>query len=472
MTRAQHLCVDLDGTLSRVDTLHEQLLRSFTSWSAALGLLRHLTNGRAGIKDYLAHHVPFAPERLPYHEGLLQWLTQEKAGGRRLVLATGANQRIADAVAKHLGIFDEVLASDASTNLKGRTKAQRLAEKFGERNFAYVGNDGSDVWVWRRAASAIPVGATPGVTRAAARATTVERAFPPEGGGIGRALVRALRPRQWLKNGLVFVPIVTSRALGDTGGWIGAFLIFLSFCALASAGYIINDLSDLSADRAHALKRHRPFAAGDLSAATGIALAGLLIVLGAGLAVAAGAVIPAGVYLAGTLLYSAVLKTLSLVDVFTLGGLYTIRVVAGGVASGHRISEWLLAFSGFLFVSLACMKRVAELRAHSTAEDGAKRRPYTDDDLRFLEMLGIGCSVASAVVLALYAKWQTGDITATERLSLLWSVSPVMLFWQMRLWLSTFRGYMLEDPLAYASKDWVTRLAGVLVGVLFLLSGR
>jgi len=279
-----------------------------------------------------------------------------------------------------------------------------------------------------------------------------------------------MRPRQWVKNLLVLTAPLAAGRLFEPAVIKGTALAFVAFCLVSAAVYLVNDVRDVEEDRQHPTKRFRPIAAGELSVALAVAVAFLLGAGGLYLGWAAGALLPAVAYLGGTLLYSAVLKTLSLVDVFALGALYTVRVVAGGEASGHPVSEWLLAFCGFLFVSLACMKRVAELRAHSTDAPDANRRAYANDDARFLEMLGIGSSVASSVVLALYAKLQAPETGSTGRVVLLWSVSPVMLFWQMRLWLSTFRGYMLEDPLAYAANDWVTRLAGLLVVVLFLLS--
>lgn len=171
-----------------------------------------------------------------------------------------------------------------------------------------------------------------------------------------------------------------------------------------------------------------------------------------------------------TVAYSARIKTLPLLDLFTLTSLYTVRVLAGGYASGHHASEWLLVFSGFLFLALAVMKRVAELRARQEDGGSVKRRPYQFDDLRFLEMFGLGASLTSALVLALYA--QAGQLSSpSASIRLLWSVPPLMLFWQARLWLSTFRGYMMEDPLTYAMKDWVTRLTAVVLAAFFIVSG-
>ncbi len=465
------LCVDLDGTLSRVDTLHELALQACHSWSGAWGVARSLLRGRAALKAHLAATVPFSGEDLPYHRELLSWLIEERAKGRSLALVTAANSRVAQAVSDHLGIFDEVIASDDSVNLKGKTKAERLVGRFGDRGFCYAGNDSPDVAVWSRAGAAIPVAASRSTREAAGRVAPIERSFGREGRTPLRAAWKAIRPGQWLKNVLVFVPIVSARAVTDLPGFVASLVTFLGFCALASSAYLINDTWDLASDRVHPTKRKRPIAAGELPVAWALPLALLLAPIGILATTAVGAGIPGVMYLIGTLTYSGILKTLPLVDVFTLGGLYTLRVIAGGEASKHEVSAWLMAFSGFVFVSLAAMKRVAELQARQV--DGAitKRRPYQQVDARFLEILGMSSSVTASLVLALYVQSSITTTFTAPGPKPLWLLPPLVLFWQMRIWLSTFRGYMLEDPIAYAAKDWVTRLVAVGVIALFLVSG-
>ena len=250
------LCVDLDGTLCRSDTLVDSLAsgaRNWRVWRALLGVFK----SRAAMKQQIAELEPIDAATLPYNTALLEYLRAEKARGRMLVLATAADQKTADAVAAHLLLFDAVLASDGTCNLKGERKAAALAERFGERGFAYAGNDRSDLAVWRRAGSAVIVSASRSVAAQAAKTTAVERHIKSTGSRL-RAMLKALRPYQWVKNFLVLVPVATAHALNDASAWISAGWTFAAFCSTASAIYIINDLSDLKADRVHARKRKRP----------------------------------------------------------------------------------------------------------------------------------------------------------------------------------------------------------------------
>jgi 4-hydroxybenzoate polyprenyltransferase len=279
-----------------------------------------------------------------------------------------------------------------------------------------------------------------------------------------------MRPHQWVKNLLVFVPIFTAHAIADASAWISASLTFAAFCATASAIYLANDATDLAADRKHSRKRLRPFASGALPLTTGLGAAALLAVAGLALGLASGTLAVIAVYAALSTAYSLKLKEMPLIDVFLLGGLYTIRIFGGGVATGHALSLWLLAFSGFLFLGLALLKRVAELGPAKPASAGqVARRGYMPADLPILQMLGCSASFASSLVLALFVQ---REATAAQYASpgLLWGIVPVMLFWQCRLWLSTARGYMHDDPIIYSARDWVSWLVGGALMLLLLLA--
>jgi 4-hydroxybenzoate polyprenyltransferase len=239
-----------------------------------------------------------------------------------------------------------------------------------------------------------------------------------------------------------------------------------AFCATASAIYVLNDLSDLAADRAHPRKRQRPFASGALPLSTGLAMVPVLFLIGGWLGVASGTWLALAMYAALSLAYTIRLKEMPLIDVFILAALYTIRLFGGGEASGHQVSTWLLGFSSFLFLSLALVKRVSELyRLQSSAQRRTERRGYTVEDLVILQMFGSAASFASAVVLSLYVQSDTASHEYT-RPSMLWGAIPLLLFWQCRLWLSTSRGYMNDDPIVYAARDWVSWL--VFIGVVLV----
>ncbi|MDE2227873.1 MAG: UbiA family prenyltransferase [Alphaproteobacteria bacterium] len=465
------LCVDLDGTLLRTDALHEQLLVAATRWRLLRRLPGWLRRGGAHLKQQLAQAVPLDVATLPYDEALLTYLRAQRVSGRRLVLATAADRRLADAVNAHLGLFDEVIASDGGTNLRGDTKAARLCATFGERRFCYVGSDRSDLAIWHKAAGAVFANSRHGIVRAARAGTPVEARI-----GAARprlsALRRALRPHQWSKNLLVFIPILAAGALTDGSGWLSALFMFAAFCCAASGIYLINDLTDLAADRRHPRKRYRPFASGDLPVVYGAAFAPPLIVASGLLALRCGAAAAGvvGAYVLLSLVYSLKLKEKPLVDVFGLAALYSIRLFGGGIASDHPVSLWLMMFSSFLFFSLACTKRDAEMiSVRREKEDRLRRRGYLADDQRMLEMMGIGASFVSSMVLALYVE-NNAESTQWSHPQWLWAMVPLLLFWQCRLWLATSRGYMLDDPVVYASRDWVSQGVAVLLAVVYLLA--
>jgi 4-hydroxybenzoate polyprenyltransferase/phosphoserine phosphatase len=459
----QPLCVDLDGTLVRTDTLYETLVAVIKNGDGLWPTINTVLSGKAAFKAIAALHGSIDAKLLPYNANLLEFLKKEKQEGTTLILATAANRKIAEAVALHVGLFDEVIASDASRNLRGLEKAHALTERFGFRAFRYAGNEANDVPVWRAASSAVLVNAPVGVRKAAAAVTSVEAEIRDQPFRI-RAAIRAMRPYQWSKNILVFAPILTAHAEKDLTSWFYALITFVAFCCLASASYLVNDLLDLQADRRHARKRNRPLASGALSIRNAVLLLAFLYVIGAILAVLSTVPLLLLMYVLVTLAYSSRLKQLPLVDFFTLSSLYVLRLFAGGKASGHPVSLWLLAFSSFFFLSLALVKRVAELKAYEIAGQQLSRRGYAREDTNTLEIMGIGSSFASTVVLALYVQ---GDLAAQTiqyaRPELLWPIVPLMLFWQCRIWLSTARRYMDDDPIVYAAKDWVSWLVGVCI---------
>lgn len=455
------LCVDLDGTLVNTDTLMEGILAILSVRQKFVKAARIVTTNRAAFKQRVAALADLAPELLPYNKKLLDYLREEKRSGRPIVLATGADERLARAIADHLGIFDLVIASDGVRNLKGEVKAAELVRRFGQKNFDYIGNSHADLAVWRHADRAITANASTAVRRKAGAFDNIaaevhdRRAFLP-------TVLRAMRPHQWVKNLLVFVPLLASRSVTDWPGLIGAFYIFAAFCAAASGIYLFNDLMDLRADRLHPRKRDRPFASGALSLSFGLVLAGALIACGIGLASLCGAAWLLVTYAAISLAYSLAFKNYPLLDVFILAALYTLRIVAGGVASHHLASLWLLAFSGFTFLSLALVKRVSDMpQAHRLGSNGAvTRRGYFSEDRLMLIIFGVAAAFSSSVVLALFVG-STAAFQQYRTPEILWGLVPLVLFWQCRLWLSTERGFMDDDPIIYASRDWVSWLVAV-----------
>jgi 4-hydroxybenzoate polyprenyltransferase len=342
-------------------------------------------------------------------------------------------------------------------------------ERFGRGGFAYAGDTRADLAVWEQAGAAILV-EVPAAVAARVR-VPVERRIATRP-ALAPTLLRAMRPHQWLKNLLVFVPILTSHALLHGPSWWGGLLAFAAFCAAASGIYLVNDLLDLAADRAHPAKRHRPFAAGTAPPAWGIGLGAALLALAGALGWLAGIAVVIAAYAAASMAYSLALKRQPLVDVFTLAGLFTIRLFGGGEATGHSLSLWLLAFSSFLFLSLALVKRVAELRESTarTPEQAVAGRGYGPADLGMLQLFGVCAAFAASLVLALYVQHEaaTGRFAAP---GLLWGIVPLVLLWSCRMWLSTARGYMHHDPILYAARDRVTWAIALAV-VAVMLAAR
>ena len=464
-TRPVPLCVDMDGTLLNTDSLIECVFALIKDWRALFAMVGWLLKGKAHLKQQLALHARLDPALLPYNTGLLTWLHGQKRLGRRLILATAADHVIADSVARHLRIFDEVIASDGVNNLRGTAKAEAIDRHLGGQPYAYAGNDFSDLEIWRHADSAVLVNAPKSVCKAAAEVTQIE-AHVDDRAPWTRALLKALRPHQWVKNILVFVPIVTASALFDLAAWGDALLMFVAFCCTASAIYMINDLTDLAADRQHHRKRNRPFASGALPLYHGPIVAPGLLLLGGALAALAGAFGVVVLYAVCSILYSFKLKSMALVDLFMLAALYTIRLFGGGEAAGYPVSLWLLGFSSFVFLSLAIVKRVAELMALPPENKGKPAgRGYRAGDLDILRLMGVASSFTSCLVLALYVQSDLAlGLNALD--ALYWAIVPLMLFWQCRLWLATSRGKMHDDPIVFAAKDPVS---WVVCGAVFAI---
>jgi 4-hydroxybenzoate polyprenyltransferase/phosphoserine phosphatase len=469
------LCVDLDGTLIKTDVLWESLVlllkrNPFYLLVVPFWLLR----GRAFLKSQIAMRTELKPASLPYHEEFMKFLRAEREQGRPLILASAADSRLAESVASHVGIFKEVVASNGQLNMRGRNKGHALAERFGKKGFDYAGNSTVDLPVWREARQAIVVNACDSLAQRARGCAEVSRVFPRTHSRL-RALLTALRPHQWIKNVIVFVPVITSHRLGEASVLLEAILAFVAFCLCASGGYVLNDLVDLDADRHHATKKNRPFASGDLALSTGLIMAPLLLIAGVCLGwwLSWKLALALAFYLVLSTSYSVRLKQIALLDVFCLAALYTLRLIAGHEVTGIPYSSWLLAFSLFIFLSLALLKRFTELRAlRLQKEHGAKGRGYVAADLELVAMLGVASGFLAVLVMALYVNspevWKL-------YLNPVWllMVCPLLLFWISRIWLIAHRGGMHDDPVVFALRDGVSYVIGVLMfGVIVLATGH
>lgn len=458
-TRDVALVVDLDGTLVQTDLLIESaFVLARERPQALVRLPGWLKRGKATLKNEIAARAELDVTNLPYNQELRDYLTEEKQRGRRIVLATAANHRYAHQVARHLELFDDVLASDAHTNLSGENKLAAIRELLDGAPFDYAADHDEDRPIWAAARETILVGVKPTTQRWADSETRVARRISGPAGGL-RTWVKAMRIYQWSKNVLIFVPLLASHELLDGSTLFAALMAFIAYGALASSVYLLNDLVDLGDDRRHPNKRHRPFASGALPVAHGVAAIPVLLLIAAVIAVFLpplfGAVL--GIYYIVTLAYSMGLKRMALIDVLTLAILYTLRLIAGGAATGIHLSFWLLALSMSLFLSLAMAKRCAELILMQNGQSGGGGRGYAASDLDALKSLGTAAGYTSVVILALYIN--SPDITNHyEHPAWIWLLCPVVLYWISRIWLKTMGGQMTDDPIVFAARDTGSRI--------------
>lgn len=467
------LCVDLDGTLIHSDMLHETALgfAKTSPFSVPFLLLWWLLRGKAALKSRVAGRAPIEPSSLPYNVVFVDWLRQQHCAGRRLILCTASDRSIAEQIAEYLGFFDDVMASDGVLNLAGANKAKALVEQFGEKEFDYAGNSSADLAVWEHARRAIVVNGSSQLQSDAEACAEVEQVF--EGLNSGLAVWRkVLRVHQWLKNALLFVPLFAAHRVADGEAWLALLLAFFAFSLCASSVYIANDLLDLESDRQHPRKCKRPFAAGAVPVWHGVLLAPVLLAVSLLVAAQVSSAFLAWLiaYFALTCLYSIKLKQLALIDCLTLAMLYTLRIVAGAAAVDMALSFWLLAFSVFLFMSLAFVKRFAELQVQLLhGKHKAHGRGYLTDDAPLVQMLGVAAGFSSVLVLALYLNSED-VLRLYKNPHWVWGNVPVLLFWISWVWLRAHRGKMHDDPLIFAVKDKASLLAGA-VFALFLSIG-
>ena len=469
------LCVDCDGTLIHTDLLFESfLLLLKQNFLAALAVPFWLVlHGKAATKLRIAQMVQIDVSTLPYCVAVVDHVRAQRAMGRRTVLVTASADRYAQDIARHLDLFDEVMAtSDAAVNLSSHHKAAHLTQVFGARGFEYLGNSTDDLPVWR-AAGQVSVANASAKVQAAAQAIAPLAFLAVSPFNAPRAALKAMRLHQWVKNILVFVPLLAAHRVTDLHLLQQAVVAFLVFGLCASSVYILNDMLDINADRQHSRKKNRPFAAGSLSIPLGVVMKLALLGGAFGLAwqLPRMFLLVLALYYVTTLSYSIKLKAQVVVDVMMLSGLYTVRILAGAAATAIVPSFWLLAFSMFIFLSLALVKRYAEMiKTAQSQSRKAAGRGYSTDDLVVLLALGAASGYTAVLVLALYVN--SADVAKMyARPYMLWMAVPAMAYWISRVWLKTHRGEMHDDPVVFAAKDWQSlAIAGMLAVFAVLAS--
>jgi 4-hydroxybenzoate polyprenyltransferase/phosphoserine phosphatase len=465
------LVVDLDGTLVSTDLLYESYFASITRgfnhhWSVFKSLLK----GKAALKAYLADAGAVTYQLLPYQPGVLEVIGAAKENGNSVYLATASDRKHAEAIAAHLGVFDGIFCSDGNTNLSGKEKARQLVARFGEKGFEYIGDRSVDIPVWSHARQAYVVSGSPALLRRVGNLGIPIQKIDGTRSSI-RSWIKALRIHQYAKNALIFIALITSHAY-TLRSFAHVLLAFLAFCACASSVYLLNDLVDLSEDRKHPSKRNRPFARGAIPLVQGLIATPVLLAIAFGCAAAVSLPfmgVLAG-YFALTLSYSLSLKRKLMVDIIVLASLYTIRVVAGAVAISVAPSEWLLAFSMFMFTSLALVKRYVELamRIDRDLPDPSNRN-YRLRDLPTVGALASASGFNAVTIFALYAS-SSAVQTLYHRPEFLWLICPVLMYWLGRVIILAHRRVIDDDPIVFALRDRNSIVSGAAIVAILLLA--
>lgn len=465
------LFADLDGTVLATDSLYECLLSVLKNrfWLALLVPFWAL-RGRAFFKYKVAGYSIIDFSLLPYRSKVVAYLKTEKAKGRKIILATGATQIIANQVAENLKLFDFILASDKYTNNVGENKLKAIVSLNEGLEFEYIGDSTEDFPVLRSAAIATIVDRNNGLVnklkKAKKKYTVVESV-----GFNWVAFLRLIRAHQWSKNLLIFSPIVAAQKFSEIS-WAPVFFLFIGFCALASAVYIFNDLMDIDSDRAHYNKRYRPLAAGEFAIKAGwlTLFLGLIIAFSVAASISSQVVLLFLVYATANILYSILLKQLILVDVFILTSFYLARIIAGSLASSIELTSWFLSFAVLTFLSLALLKRYTEIIEVGSFNDVLPGRGYRYIHAKPVLALGVISGLLSCLVLVMYMN-SASILNIYERPFLLWLLCPCHLFWFTRMWILAVQRKMDEDPVRFAVKDPITYfLSGLIILLLALAS--
>lgn len=464
------LCVDLDGTLLKTDMLLESYLFSFKKnpFVFFLCLYWFLSGGKALLKYKLASRFVFDPSLLPYNSSLIDFLKSRRSDGWNIYLVSASNERIVRLISDYLGFFSGCFGSSDIFNLSSTKKASFLSQKFGEKNFVYCGNSHDDIPVWAVSDSAVCVNTPSGVKKKLKKKGITFREISDSGNFIF-SVAKAVRVHQWAKNSLLFVPLVTAKLFFDYHAWESLIIAFLSFSFMSSFVYILNDLLDLESDRSHQIKRKRPFASGDLSIAFGMILMPLLFLVSVTLSVFVSDTFVSClfIYLIVTSLYSFKFKQLIIADCLVLSFLYTFRMLSGIAVLRVPTSLWLITFSGFFFLALAVVKRMAELKNQEIkGVMKTKGRGYVTSDYPMLSQIAVSCGMMSTLVFALYVN--SSKAVLFPHPAFIYFCGPVLVFWFCYVFLQTHRGKMDEDPVMFAVKDKISLLSGFVFIALFL----
>lgn len=447
------LAINLEGALVRTDLLVESLCVLLkTKPLTALLVPFWLLKGKAWLKAQIAKHTHLSPRRLPVNPELMAYLDSIR-GQREIVLATASNEKFASPICQHFG-FDSFIASTDSVNLQGENKLKKLEDLYGKQGFDYAGDSATDTSIWQSARKCILVNSDGRARRRNWPSQKFDKVFDHSSSSV-IDYFKGMRVYQWIKNLLIFVPLLVAHKFDSSEALFHTVLAFFAFSLCASSVYILNDLFDLPDDRLHPNKKNRPIASGRLPIKHALFMIPLLLIAAFSIALILpwqlGAVL--AIYYTLTLFYSLYLKSVALLDVQILATFYTLRLIAGAAVIEVTPSFWLLAFSMSIFLSLAIAKRYTGLLVRQNAgQKPASRRGYEISDLPILQSFGIASGYISVLILALYVN-SIETLQLYSHPMILWLLCPTVLYWIGRLWVYVHRGRMHDDPLIFALTD-------------------
>ena len=464
------LCVDLDKTLLRVDSLHESIIHLFkiNPFKVILSLFVIL-KGKNAFKEFIAKNITLNVDLLPENEDVLDYIASKRSSYKDIYLVTGAHESIAKEYSRKYEFFSDYHGTNKDINLIGKNKAKFLIEKYG--SFDYIGDSKADLHIWKNSGKAIYAGADEVIWKSLCKINPNHEQIKIKKASLVKSIFKAIRMHQWAKNLLVFVPVILSHNYTDLILFKQSIIAFFGFSFTASSVYILNDLSDLDADRVHRRKKHRPIPSGDLSPIHALLVTFVFVLAAASLSTLLSLkfIGVLFVYFLITSLYSFRLKKIAILDVVLLAVLFTIRLLAGHFAINIEVSPWLLTFSIFIFSSLACLKRSTELREKLPAKGAVVGRGYSADDYTIINQIGINTGIIATLVMTLYLN-SDAVVKLYSSPECLWLICPLLIFWIGRLWLLGNRGLVHEDPVVFVIKDKVSLFIGLICVVLVVIA--
>ena len=468
------LVVDLDGTLVKSDMLFESFW-SVISKQPSLIFKFFYDFGHGGLaylKEKIANIYELDASMIPYNQAIIDLILERKSKGSKVALVTASDQKVAENIAKYLGLFDEVFASDGHQNLKGNIKANLLIKQYGAKNFDYVGNSRADIPVWNKARRVITSNIDPILRKRTSKIyPNIKHMNHTKLKMI--SYVAALRPHQWVKNALIFLPAISSAQIFSTDIFMTLCISFIAFSLVASSGYLFNDLLDLEADRNHPEKKTRPLAAGQISLLYSTLLIFVLLVIGSLIALLFVNIkffLILSTYFLLTTIYSLYLKRKIIIDIVSLAVLYTLRVIAGGLAVDLPLSVWILAFSMFIFMSLAAVKRLSELVENaSKGQKNTVGRSYKTSDITIIGGISLASGYISVLVSILHIYTEATQ-EFYSRPEILLGICPILIYWITRMILLTHRGEMHHDPILFSIRDNTSRFSIFLIILIAIVA--